>query len=355
MPIRQSSDDPLRSMATLAPSSALCRRDSISPCALPPPSALRRSTWTSGRRTAWIPRRSLARVPASALSRVCAKASRTAKPSRTSIHQRRARNANIRVTNQDRSFHVISLRNRTLGFARTGLPLLLAAALMFLLIGCANVANLLLARTFAQTARNRSPDGAGRWTIENRAAARLRKSPARSRWRNRRLRLHRAGLETSSLRRSHDHSATRHCPRRLDRVRIHAGDLGHQRTDIRHRARSRFCPRAIPLSRSGNPERAASSAQHRNRLRSSLVVGEVAVAVILVMIGGLLTGSFVKLLRTNPGFEPDRVLASIIIAAGDQYTNASQPRDAIPPYCGFRPHAAWRRSGRHCGCPAIQR
>ena len=57
----------------------------------------------------------------------------------------------------------------------------------------------------------------------------------------------------------------------------------------------------------------------RNRLRSALVVGEVAVAVTLVIIGGLLTGSFVKLIRTNPGFDSDRVLASIIIAAGDQY------------------------------------
>jgi predicted permease len=54
------------------------------------------------------------------------------------------------LTNQDRSLHAISLLNRTLGLARTGLPLLLAAALMFMLIGCANVANLLLARTFAR-------------------------------------------------------------------------------------------------------------------------------------------------------------------------------------------------------------
>jgi putative ABC transport system permease protein len=57
----------------------------------------------------------------------------------------------------------------------------------------------------------------------------------------------------------------------------------------------------------------------RNHLRSVLVVGEVAVAVTLVIIGGLLTGSFVKLIRTSPGFDPDRILASIIIAAGDQY------------------------------------
>jgi predicted permease len=57
----------------------------------------------------------------------------------------------------------------------------------------------------------------------------------------------------------------------------------------------------------------------RNRLRSALVIGEVAVAVILVVIGGLLTGSIVKLLRTDPGFNTDHVLASIIVASGDRY------------------------------------
>jgi predicted permease len=48
------------------------------------------------------------------------------------------------------------------------------------------------------------------------------------------------------------------------------------------------------------------------------VVAEIAVAVILV-IGGLVTGSFVRLLRTDPGFQPDHVLASIIVPSGDQY------------------------------------
>ncbi len=42
------------------------------------------------------------------------------------------------------------LRDRTVGIATNGLFLLMAAALMFMLIGCANVANLLLARGFAR-------------------------------------------------------------------------------------------------------------------------------------------------------------------------------------------------------------
>jgi putative ABC transport system permease protein len=59
----------------------------------------------------------------------------------------------------------------------------------------------------------------------------------------------------------------------------------------------------------------------RNGLRSALVIGEVAIAVILVVVGGTLTGGFIKLLRTDPGFDADHLLASIIIAKGDQYAN----------------------------------
>jgi predicted permease len=61
--------------------------------------------------------------------------------------------------------------------------------------------------------------------------------------------------------------------------------------------------------------------RQRNGLRSTLVIAEVAVAVVLVVIGGLLTASFVRLLRTDPGFDPDRVLASIVVATSDEYRN----------------------------------
>jgi predicted permease len=50
------------------------------------------------------------------------------------------------ATNRDHVLRVGFLRDRTLGSAKSALWFLMAAALMFLLIGCANVANLLLAR-----------------------------------------------------------------------------------------------------------------------------------------------------------------------------------------------------------------
>jgi putative ABC transport system permease protein len=53
-------------------------------------------------------------------------------------------------TNKDRTLHAGWLRDRTLGFAQTGLLLLMAAALIFLMIGWANVTNLLLARSLAR-------------------------------------------------------------------------------------------------------------------------------------------------------------------------------------------------------------
>jgi predicted permease len=51
-----------------------------------------------------------------------------------------------------------------------------------------------------------------------------------------------------------------------------------------------------------------SSSARGQRLRAGLVVGEVAVAVILVVGAGLMTRSFLELLRVDLGFRPDHVL-----------------------------------------------
>jgi putative ABC transport system permease protein len=52
--------------------------------------------------------------------------------------------------NRDKVLKANLVRDRTVGVAKNSLLLLMAAALAFMLIGCANVANLLLARGFAR-------------------------------------------------------------------------------------------------------------------------------------------------------------------------------------------------------------
>jgi len=45
----------------------------------------------------------------------------------------------------------------------------------------------------------------------------------------------------------------------------------------------------------------------------------VAITVVLVVIGAQLMGSFIELLRTDPGFDADHILASVVIPSGARY------------------------------------
>jgi putative ABC transport system permease protein len=224
------------------------------------------------------------------------------------------------LTNGGRTIHVAWMRDRTLGFARTGLLLLLAASAMFMLIGCANVANLLLARALE---RNRE------------MAVRLALGAGRGRI------IRQLVIESSVL-------------------ALAGGVLGYLLTVLAWTVLPAVAPMTIPRLAAARADGtvlaftlavalangllfgiapALRAARHqpalalsesgmrgvvgrqRNSLRSSLVVAEVAVAVVLVVVGGLITGSFIRLLHTDIGFQPDRVLASIIVPSGDQYKN----------------------------------
>jgi len=58
--------------------------------------------------------------------------------------------------------------------------------------------------------------------------------------------------------------------------------------------------------------RTASAGRQRQRLRSALVVAEVALAVVLLVGAALFIGSFVTLMRIDPGFSPEGVLTARI-------------------------------------------
>ncbi len=68
----------------------------------------------------------------------------------------------------------------------------------------------------------------------------------------------------------------------------------------------------------------SGSASSRGRLRSALVVAEVALALVLLTGAGLMTRSFVALLRADPGFRADHVLTAKITLPPTEYTEDAQ-------------------------------
>jgi putative ABC transport system permease protein len=64
----------------------------------------------------------------------------------------------------------------------------------------------------------------------------------------------------------------------------------------------------------------------RRRLGSALVVMEVALAVVLLVGGGLMLKSFVQLVRVNPGFDPHHVLRLDVALPSTRYREPHQQR-----------------------------
>ncbi len=65
--------------------------------------------------------------------------------------------------------------------------------------------------------------------------------------------------------------------------------------------------------------RGATEGPRRSRLRSALVVAEVAISLVLLIGAGLLIRSFVRLMQTDPGFDPARVVALDIPLTRQRY------------------------------------
>ncbi len=215
------------------------------------------------------------------------------------------------LSNQPRSLRAVPLVERSVGTSRSGLWLLFGAAGLFMLIGCANVANLLLARGLS-----RQREFAIRFAVGADRAAVIGQLMTES------CVLAIAGglggfLLTAIVWRVLPAVAPMSIPR-LASARADEWVFGFTVTiSLLNGILFGILPalRAAQL----DPNRRLRESGARSGLRSALVAAEAALAVVLVVTGSLLAASLIRLLTIDPGFDAGHVLASIIVPSGDRY------------------------------------
>lgn len=226
------------------------------------------------------------------------------------------------ATNRDRVLRLAWLRDRTLGSAAKSLGLLMGSACMFLLIGCANVAILLLARGFSRQreiairvavgatnghiVRQLLTEscvlallgGAGGYVV---ALAAWRILPAIAPVNIPRLAAARADWMVFAFALA---------------VALATGFLFGIAPALR--------ARLIPVSSVRASRVQGETSNKRERIHRCLVIAEVTITVALVIIGGQLLAKFIELLRTDPGFKADHLLASVVLPSHEQYRTPEQ-------------------------------
>jgi putative ABC transport system permease protein len=227
------------------------------------------------------------------------------------------------ATDRDRTLHMGLLRDRTIGKARYALWLLMGAVLMFLLIGCANVANLLLARGLARQREIavRMAVGAGRTRIfrqlltESGVLAVL------------------GGLGGYGLSVAAWKILPAVVPVSIPRLAAGRADQAILAFALAVAVLNGFLFGLVPALRSARslPRMATSdlgarggAAGKQDLMRATLVSAEVAITVTLALTGGQFLAGFVKLMGRDPGFDPDRVLASVVLPPLERYPTAEQ-------------------------------
>jgi predicted permease len=215
------------------------------------------------------------------------------------------------ATNRDRTLLLGSFWGRNLGGAEHALWFLMAAALMFLLVGCANVANLLLARGLVRRREMaiRLAIGAGRLRLIRQlltesciiallgsvggyivtvAAWRILPAVAPS--------------NIPRLAAAHPDWSILGFALGMALITVLIFGMGP--------ALRASSARAIAINDFGSPNVTPGGGA---LVRGLLVTAEVAIMVVLVGLGAQLLGRFTELVGTDPGFRAAHVLASIII------------------------------------------
>jgi putative ABC transport system permease protein len=206
--------------------------------------------------------------------------------------------------------------------------MLLGAVALVLLIACANVANLLLARASAREREVgiRAAMGAGRWRlIRQLMVESLVLSLVGSA-----LAILLAWWAVSVLKTSMPEGVPRITHIAVD-MRVLAAATG---LSLLTGLLFGIFP-AMQLSRPDltnalkDGARGASTGGARQRMRSALVVAEVALAVILLVGAALFIGSFRTLMKINPGFDPENVLT---VGVQPRLEGGRSTGDQLPDY-----------------------
>jgi putative ABC transport system permease protein len=226
-------------------------------------------------------------------------------------------------TNRDRILSASFLWDRVVGNAPNALWFLMAAAVMFLLIGCANVANLLLARGLARRREVsvRVAIGAGRARVVRQLLTESCVLAALGGFGGYALTV----AAWAILPAISPVSIPRLAAARPDGTILAFALILALANGILFGLvpALRAAGSATPIALHDLGNRGAASGR-QDRTRAALVIGEVAITVALVLVGGQLLGNFVNSLRTDPGFEANRILASVVLPEPERYKTPEQ-------------------------------
>jgi putative ABC transport system permease protein len=229
-----------------------------------------------------------------------------------------------------RRAYVLTLHDHFVGKVRGWMLMLLGAVVLVLLIACANVANLMLVRATGRTREIgiRAALGATPWRIVRALIVEG-------------LMLSTAGALLGVLLAFAGVGVLRAwLPAGLPRVASIGIDYRVLVAAIAAAAITGLLFGVVPALSSARPDlvgalkeggRSATAGGRAQRLRSILVVAEVALAVMLLVGAGLFTGSFVRLMRVDPGFDYRNVIALSIglgLKPGENFNDAFRARGA---------------------------
>ena len=224
--------------------------------------------------------------------------------------------ATYRESNAGWTARVMAAREQLVATSRPALLVLMGAVGFLLLIVCANLANLLLARLWRSRGEIavRAALGAGRWQIvrpiigESIALSAVGSA---------------IGVGFAFLGLPVLTTLEGRVPR-LEHVRVDAGVLTFTAVSTIVVALLFGLLPALQASRTNLreylSESPGSTTSRRTRhTLSALVTLEVALALVLLVGASLMTRSFTKLLQVNPGFEPDNLIAAQVFLPATKY------------------------------------